>query len=159
MPVGSFWYTKNVKNTLDRINYALDFDSDTTTMKMALSNVLHVPAKTTDEKVDDAGTDDLADGEGGITGYTGGFGGAGRKVLVATTVAISGVNVQFDANDLTWTAITSATNLLGQATLVKEITNDVSSPVLINLGFANVNPGGNDLTVQFAATGIGYAST
>jgi len=122
-----------------------------------LSTTTHVPSKTADAFLDDVGADDFIDGELSGTGYTAGFGGAGRKALVNRTSGIVSANVQLDADDLTWTTVYSVT--IAQATLMKEITNDAASIVIANMDFADVNPNTNDFTLQFAATGLSYCST
>ena len=153
MPTGSFWYTKAVGKF---VRNTLDLDGDT--FKVGLSSTVHVPNKD-DGFLDDVGADDFIDGEDTVTGYTSDFAGSGRKSLVTRTVTddLTNDRVTLDADDpTTWTTLANFSAALGQATLLREITNDASSPVIINLGFANVSPGGNDFVVQFASTGIGY---
>lgn len=155
--MASFWYTKNVQKIVQN---TIDLDGDT--FKVGLSTATHVPAKNTDEFADDAGADDFVDGElSGISGYTAGFGGAGRKALVNRTVTIPGANpdrVKLDADDLVWTTLgTGAT--IKQATVLKEVTNNAASPVIVNLDFTGVATTGGDFTLQFHADGIGYGAT
>jgi hypothetical protein len=156
--MASFWYTKAVRKMLQRdATDAIDLDGDT--IKVGLSTATHVPNKD-DTFLDDAGADDFVDGEATGTGYTGGFAGAGRKSLAnkAVTDDLTNDRAKFDADDLTWTAY-DPTSACAQATVMKEITSNALSPVIINLDFADVDPAGNDFVLQFHADGIGYIAT
>ena len=93
-------------------------------------------------------------------GYTGGFGGAGRKALASKTLAVDQANdrAEFDAADITWTSITQAGSEVWAAlAMVKEITNDAASPLIHKLdtgtGFP-LTPNGSDITVTWDAQGI-----
>ena len=125
-------------------------------IKCGLSTSTHVANKD-DTFLDDAGTDDFVDGELSGTGYTAGFGGAGRKTVGATkTLAYDAANdrVEFDGADVTWTAINAGTP--NKATLMKEGTVNTDSPVLANVdsGGFPVTTNGGDLTIQWNAEGI-----
>lgn len=149
--MASFWYSKAVR--LMMIGSSIDLDTDT--LKCGLSTSTHVP-NIDDQFLDDGGADDFVDGELSGTGYVAGFGNAGRKSLASVTVTEDTANnrVNFDAADLTWTTLYSVT--VAQATILKEVTNDGASPVIINADFTDVNPNGNDFTIQWDALGIGY---
>jgi len=154
----SHWYTRSLTKILQREAVAaIDLDGDT--IKVGLSTTVHVPNKD-DQFLDDAGADDFSDGEATGTGYAGGFAGAGRKTLATKTVAddLSADRTKFDADDVTWTAYNPSA-AASQATILKEITNDAASPVIINLDFADVDPNGNDFVLQFHTDGIGYIAT
>ena len=138
-------------------NIALDFDADT--FKIGLATTVYVPNQD-DTFADDGSADDFTSGEAdlGGTGYTAGFGNSGRKTLAGVSSAYaSGTNrYVFDANDpSTWTAINPA-NAIAWAAVFKEITNDTATPIIVALDFADVDPNGNDFTIQFHADGIGY---
>lgn len=156
--MASHWYTKAVRKILQReATDAIDLDGDT--IKIGLSSSTHVPNKD-DTFLDDAGADDFVDGEFNGTGYTGGHGGSGRKTLANKSVAddLTNDRAKFDADDPTaWTGFNAGT--IAQATILKEITGGTASPCIINLDFPDVNPNGNDFTIQFHADGIGYIST
>jgi len=125
------------------------------TIKCGLSTNVHVPNKD-DTFLDDAGTDDFVDGELSGTGYVGGFGGSGRKVIGTKTLAYDAANdrVVFDGGDVTWTAINAGT--AAQATILKEGTANTNSPCLCNVdaGGFPVTTNGGDLTIQWDAAGI-----
>ena len=122
-------------------------------IKVGLSDATHVPNKD-DQFNDDAGTDDFIDGELSGTGYTGGFGGSGRMTLGSKTVVYDTANdrVEFDAADTVWMAINAGT--IVQATLMKEITNDAASPVIVNVDVADTVTNGGDITIQWNSEGI-----
>ena len=127
----------------------------TDTIKVGLSTSTHVENKD-DTFLDDVGADDFIDGELSGTGYTAGFGGAGRKSIGSKTLAYDAANdrVEFDGADQTWTAISAGT--AAQATLMREVTNDAGSPPIANVdsgGFPVVTNGG-DVTIAWNAEGI-----
>jgi hypothetical protein len=88
------------------------------------------------------------------TGYTGGFGGAGRKTLASKTVTEDDTNdrAYFDAADLTWTAINAGTPVM--ALIIKEITNDAASIVIGWVDVNDIATNGGDYTVAWDANGI-----
>lgn len=125
------------------------------TVKVGLSTSTHVENKD-DTYVDDGGADDFVDGELSGTGYTGGFGGSGRKSIGSKTMAYDAANdrVELDGADVSWTAINAGT--AAQATLMKEGTANTDSPCLANVdsGGFPVTTNGGDLTIQWNAEGI-----
>lgn len=133
------------------VQQSLDLLNDT--IKVALSDTTHVPDKD-DAFVDDGGADDLIDGELNGTGYAGGFGNAGRKALASKALVYDTANdrVEFDAADLTWTAIDAGT--IAQATLLKEVTSDADSPVIVNIDVADTVSNGGDVSLAWNAEGI-----
>lgn len=89
------------------------------------------------------------------TGYTAGFGGAGRKTLSSKTVTQDDTNDvgYFDAADVSWTAIDAGT--VGFACIIKEVTADTDSPLLCVVDVSpDVATNGGDYTIQWAADGI-----
>ena len=94
------------------------------------------------------------------TGYTGGFGGAGRKTLASKALAVDQTNdrAEFDCADVTWSSISQAAAEQWVALLiVKEITNDAASPVLAHIDTATglpLTPNGSDITLTIDAEGL-----
>lgn len=89
------------------------------------------------------------------TGYTGGFGGSGRKALAskAVTKDDSADVAYLDAADLTWTAIDAGT--VAYVAIIKEGTSDADSPLLCVVDVEpNVVTNGGDYEVVWAADGI-----
>jgi len=129
------------------------------TIKIGLSTSVHTVDRD-DDFLDDGGASDFSSGELTGTGYTAGFGGAGRKTLASKTITVDKTNdrAEFDCADVTWTAINAGT--AAQATVMKEITNDAASKVIahIDSGFPVVSNGG-DVTLQINAEGLIQLST
>lgn len=94
------------------------------------------------------------------TGYTGGFGGAGRKTLASKTLAVDQTNdrAEFDCADVTWTAISQAGSEQWVAlNIVKEVTSDALSPLLVHIDTATglpLTPNGSDITLTINAEGL-----
>jgi hypothetical protein len=121
-------------------------DLDTTTLKvMALkSSYVYDPDHTAVSSLTEIS---------GVSGYTAGFGGAGRKTA---TVAISVDNVNNKVivtfTDLTWTALGTGDTIGGFA-LVREITNDAGSIPIVFFDVTDLPTNGGDITLDFAAAG------
>ncbi len=124
-------------------------------IKVGLSNSTHVPDKD-DQFCDDVGADDFIDGELSGTGYTGGFGGSGRKVLASKAVVYDTTNdrVELDAADSVWTAINAGT--IEWATILDETGQaaDTTTPVVINVDLATTVTNGGDITIEWDTEGI-----
>lgn len=133
------------------ISQSLDWINDG--LKCGLSTSTHVPAKD-DQFLDDVEADDFIDGELSGTGYTGGFAGSGRKALASETIVWDTGNsrVELDAADITWTGIDAGT--IEHATIMKEITNDAASLVVVEIDLATQVTNGGDITIQWDAEGI-----
>lgn len=103
-----------------------------------------------DDVVDAAGANDPVDEELSGTGYTGGWGGSGRKTLGSKTVTVNKTSdrSEFDAADVTWTGIDAGT--ASQLLAIKEGgANDTTSRLISHHDFAVVTNGG-DVTAQVA---------
>lgn len=101
--------------------------------------------------IDDGGANDPTDHEiSGGSGYTGGFGGSGRKALASKTITIDLANDRsdFDAADVTWTAIDTTTEP-AHLLLVVEETTDADSLLISHHDFVATTNGG-DLTATIA---------
>jgi hypothetical protein len=93
------------------------------------------------------------------TGYTAGYGGAGRLTLAATKAwSHTSTTAVFDSTgDLTWTACGAA--YAGAAVkyilLIKEITSDAASPCIACFELAStVMPNGGNLVLAWNASGL-----
>lgn len=98
---------------------------------------------------------DISASELSCTGYTGGYGGAGRKVLSGVTLTNDDTNEYsvIDATDpTTWSSL-GAGQTIGGAVIIKEITSDAASIPIFFIDFTDVATGG-DFTLQWAAAGI-----
>lgn len=128
-------------------NSGIDYLADT--IKVILLGSGYTPSKD-HNFISDLGANELSG-----TGYTGGFGGSGRKTLASKTITQDDANdlAVMDAADVTYTAINAGT--AAYAAIAKEITSDAASPVI---GIVDISPdivtNGGDLTVQWGANGI-----
>ena len=148
--MASMWLYNSVDLILDG---TLDLNADT--IKVGLSTATHVLGLD-DTFLDDGSADDFSSGELTVSGYTGGFAGAGRKTLASKTFNVDATSneARFDAADPSaWTLATGET--VAHATIMKEITNDPASRAIIYLDFTGVPTNGGTFTLQFAASGIG----
>ena len=128
------------------INRNIDLASDT--LKVMLLSTGYTPNK------DHQFVSDVSGSELSGTGYTGGYGGSGRKTLASKAMGKSDSTdkAYFDAADSTWTAINAGT--IGYAVVLKEITNDASSPIICCIDVADVVTNGGDVTIVYDSTGI-----
>lgn len=139
-----------------------DIDLLTDTIKVMLVTSSYV-ANRDDDYVDEGGADDPIDHEIVATNYTAGWGGAGRKALASKTVTEDDANdrAEFDADDLTWTALGNGSNAtIAAAIVVKEGgANDTTSLLIAYLDVADLLTNGNDYKLLFDAEGIIQFST
>lgn len=140
--MASSWYTRGLYEMASGIVYT------TAGLKLLL-----VDANYTFDKDHDYVSDVVANELTG-TGYTGGFGGSGRKSLATKTLTLDDTNdrIVLDADDLTWSGINAGT--AAAAILFRELTNDASSPLWAYLDPANVVTNGGDVTLIWNAAGI-----
>jgi hypothetical protein len=91
--------------------------------------------------------------ETSVSGYTGGFGGAGRKALASVTLQADDANDRalFDAADVTWTAL-GAGQTLAYAVLFKELTSDALSPLIALFDFTDTPTNGGDITLVWSTS-------
>lgn len=90
------------------------------------------------------------------TGYTAGFGGAGRKTLGTKAVNVNDTDnrAEFDAADLTWTAINAGT--AAAAVVIHEATSDADSELIAYLDPSDIVTNGGDYTITWPTTGLFY---
>lgn len=91
----------------------------------------------------------------GVSGYTGGFAGAGRKTLASKTLAVTDASdlFTFDAADVSFGALGTG-DTIGGGVITKEITSDAASPIIAFNGITNLPTNGAAVTFQFDAAGI-----
>jgi hypothetical protein len=81
-----------------------------------------------------------------------------RKALASQTVTEDGANAraEFDATDVTWTALGAGTRAVAGMLVYRHITNDTDSvPIAwIDTGGFPITANGGDLTVQWSVEGI-----
>lgn len=140
-------FTATLAGLTGIMNGSIDLDSDT--LKVMLVDDTYVFDRT------EANIGDIVDDEVSGTGYTGGFGGAGRKTLANKAVATSGTEIVLNADAVQWDGI-DVGNIDG-AVLVKEVTNDADSIVIGYMPFTTqpyVSDGSTLLLDFSAATGV-----
>lgn len=91
----------------------------------------------------------------GASGYTGGFGGGGRKTLGSKVFTVDDANdwFYFDAADVSYGALGTGATIGGQA-CGEEITSDAASPVFVFNGCTDTPTNGSPVTFQFDAGGL-----
>lgn len=121
-----------------------------TGVKVMLVAVLYV-ANRDDDLVDAAGANDAIDHEISGTGYTGGWGGSGRKALASKAIVVNKTSdrSEFDAADVVWTAIDVATEPSQLLMIEERATDDTNTRLLTHHDFSVVTNGG-DITAQIA---------
>lgn len=146
--MASAWYNKGKAQVM---NGGIDLLTDTIKVMLVTSSYTFNP--------DHNFISDVVANEISVTGYTGGFGGAGRKTLASKTVTEDDTNDRsvFDAADVSWTAL-GAGATIGGAILVKEVTNDGASPAIAFLDPTDLPTNGSDVNLVFDATGILWMS-
>lgn len=138
------------------INGVIDIDTDTLKMMLIGTGVTYTPNKD-DELVDAGGANDLIDAElNGVSGYTRGWGGAGRKTVTVTLQANdTNDRVDIAIADLTWTAL-GAGDTIAYAVLIKEGgSDDTTSRPIACFDVTDTPTNGSDVTLDFLALGSG----
>lgn len=132
-----------------------NLELSTDTIKAMLVTSAYTPART-DTVVSTASAAELSG-----TGYTGGFGGSGRKTLTSKTFTQDDPNNRgyFSAANLVWTAINAGT--IAGLVLIKEITNDASSRLIAYIDSASmpIVTNGGDVTLTPNVAGFLQGST
>ena len=143
------------KGMTDLLDGTVDYLTDT--LKWLLVSTATPYTYNPDHDVVDAGgANDVVDAETNVTGYTRGYGGAGRKTLASKTVTENDTNnrVELDCADVSWTAL-GAGQTLEAAILVKEGgANDTTSRLFVYLDPTNIATNGSDVQLQIPSLGF-----
>ena len=141
--MASAWYNRGKAQVMDG---SIDLDGDTIKMMLVDTNYAF--------NADHSTVDEVSGDEVSGTGYTGGFGGAGRKTLANTAVAQDDANdrAEFTADPVTWTGLDVGD--VRAAVLIKEITNDAGSQLIAFLDLSDASSNGGDFTVTANAEGF-----
>jgi hypothetical protein len=117
--MASGWYNSGLRDMADR---TIDLVGDT--IKIMLVGAGYTP------NPDHDFVDDVVAAELSGTGYTGGFGGSGRKTLAGKAFSTDTGNdrVEYTFDQVTWAAINAGT--AAYAIVIKEITNDAASRLI-----------------------------
>lgn len=135
------------QQNLDLVNEA--------SLKLVLVDDGYVHDNTRD-LVDDGSVDDVASHEISVTGYTGGFGGAGRRVPANRVLNRDdpGEEIEFDFDDETWTSLGSGVTIGGVALIVEKTADTDSWVVAYDELSSNVATNGGDITYSPSAEGL-----
>lgn len=151
MASGSF--TQGIKLWLDgTIDYLAD-----TIVAMLLGIATAYTYNPDTDLIDEGGANDILDAElTGVSGYTGGHGGAGRKTLASKTIAVNDTSnrVEVDAADITWTALGTGGTIEAAVILKPGTSDDTTARPIAYLDNTNVPTNGSDVTLQFASNGF-----
>ena len=133
---------------LDSVTKQIDLNgADDIRVALVMTNT------TVDTEVDKATNGDYTD----VDEFDGANYTAGGKTLASEAAAIdvANVRVEFDFEDLTWTALGNGTRAIQGILIYKFVTNFNSSIPIAFVEFAvNQNPGGSDFTVKPGAEGV-----
>lgn len=129
---------------LKLLDGTIDFENDT--IKLLLVDTNHSFTKS-DEFVSDIVANEATNSSG--SGYE-------RKTLSNASIALDAGNdrVEFDADDITYTAIDAGT--IASAIIYKEVTNDADSPLIADIDFTDLVTNGSDVDLQVNADGFFY---
>lgn len=146
----SYVYTKAAEEIA---NGTIDLLTDT--IKAMLVNSTYTPSKS-DTVVDAGGANDPVDAEINVTGYTRGWGGAGRKSLASKAINLDNTNnrAEFDASDLTWTSLGSGATIAAMILIKEGVSNDTTSRLIAYLDVTDTSTNGGNITFTFDAEGI-----
>lgn len=131
------------------VNGAIAYLTDT--LKIMLVTSSYTP-NVDDDVVDAGGANDPVDHEINVTGYTRGYGGAGRKTVTSKSI---NVNKTADRTELlgqiaTWTALGIGATIAG-AILIKEGgANDTTSRLIAYYDLTDTPTNGGDISVTWS---------
>jgi hypothetical protein len=148
--MASFTYNNGSFRLQDRGTGTVDFLADT--IEFVLIKSSHTPNK------DDTGATPAGGEITGVAGYTGGFGGAGRKVLASKTITNDTTNdrtVYDCADPSAWTLGTGDT--VGAVLVQKKgSASDATAVPLFYLDITDFPTNGSTFTLTVDANGLGY---
>jgi hypothetical protein len=151
----SFVYNKAAE---ELNNGTIDLLNDTIKTMLVTSQYT---ASRTDLVVDAGGANDPVDAEINVTGYTRGWGGAGRKDLTGKGVVVdqAGNRAEFSAGNLTWTALGTGATIAAMLIIKEGVSNDTTSRLIAYLDVTNTPTNGGDISFTFNSDGIIQFST
>lgn len=114
-----------------------------------------------DDFVDNGGANDPIDAEISVSGYTGGFGGAGRKTLASKTVTVvdGSDRAEYSSAAVTWTALGAGATIDVAILIFETGANDTTSRLLSANDVTNTATNGGDITITPGTGGWFYVST
>lgn len=145
--MASLMFNKGMRKLFGGATGAVDWTAVAGVKVMLLTtDVAYTPDK------DHEFVSDLVTSEADGTGYTGGFGGSGRKAIGTRTITddLANDRVLFNAaNPATWTALTLTNGSIAYIAVIVEVTSDADSILLALLDPADLVTNGGDVSVSF----------
>lgn len=153
--MASFVYNKAAQELADG---TIDLLTDTITMMLVTSQY---SAARSDLVVDAGGANDALDAEISVSGYTGGWGGSGRKALASKTVVVDQANnrAEFSAANPTWTSLGTGATIAAMLLVKEGVSNDTTSRLIAYLDVTDTPTNGGNVGFTFDAEGILQFST
>jgi len=111
--------------------------------------------------VDAGGANDPLDAELSVSGYTGGFGGAGRKSLASKTITeVDGSDrAEFSSAGLTWTALVAGQTIAAGILIFETGGADTASRLIAYCDVTDTPTNGGDVTINPGTGGWYYGTT
>lgn len=157
--MASFVYNLAAKQIADG---TIDLDNDTLKVMLVTSSYV---ADRDDDYVEE-GANDANEHEIDGTNYTKGYGSASRKTLANPAITEDDANdrAKFDADNLVaggtgWTALGADCGTIAAAIVIKEVTNDAASILVIYHGLTSTPCNGGDIGITWHANGLAYMAT
>lgn len=139
------WYNKALTAMMKK---QFDFSADTFKVMLVTSSYTF---NVEDQYVSSANSAELSG-----TGYTGGFGGSGRKAITTPTVINDTTNhiTTFDGDNIVESTINAG--IAAAAIIIKEVTDDAHSLLIayIDSGGFPITTNGGDLDINWNSLGI-----
>ena len=152
--MASKMYDKGMRKLMGGAANAIDWVNDTSIKVMLLTTTTPYTLDQNHEFVSSVVASEAAG-----TGYTGGFGGAGRKSLGTRTIAddLTNHRVNFGAaNPSAWTGLSLTSGSIAYLVIFKELTSDALSPLLCILDPADLVTNGGDVSLSLPSGLVFY---
>ncbi len=147
--MASFWYNGGLKEVMDGT-----IDIDSATLKVILVTSSY-SANKDDDYVTASGA---GSAEISVSGYTGGWGGSGRKTWASVTAVANDTNDRVDigsSGDLTWSTLATGATIAA-AILIKEgASDDTTSRLIAYWDVTDTPTNGGDITLDFTVPASG----
>lgn len=145
--MASNWYHRGLKRIMSRLTGAVDLEADD--IRVLLVGSGYTPNKD-HEFVSDVVASEIAG-----TGYTGGFGGSGRKAVTTPVIGYddTGDFAYFDGDDVSWAGLSGVTP--AYAIVHKKGAADASSPVIACVDVVDLATGGETYKIIWSAPASG----
>lgn len=144
--MASIWYTRGLRRLQGGATGAINWVTANNIKVLFLTgSVAYTPDK------DHEFVSDVVASEAAGTGYTGGFGGAGRKALASKTITDDQATdrINFGAANPSWTGLNLSSGSIAYAVVFAEGASDADSPVIACLDPSDLVTNGGDVGLTF----------